>query len=143
MCEGTQFLRNAASEIVVGEPQGNKICAIVEIIWDVSFQFIAVQPKSAQTREASQLSWDMTLESIVTEVKLMEIRQIGEERRDGALQFHAREGEREHSVHVTAATGYGTPVAEGNCGNPIGHGTIRIASYCALECQKRMSIVME
>lgn len=86
MCEGTQFLRNASSEIVVAESQENKICAIVKITRDASCQFIAIHPKNSQTREASQLSWDMTVESIVTEIKHMKEGQIGEGRSDGAVQ---------------------------------------------------------
>jgi len=83
------------------------------------------------------------VECIATEIKSMEERQIGKGRRDSAVQFHVTEVEGNDSVHVTAAAGDSSPVAEGGCGTPVGHGTMRIGDYSFLESQERLSIVME
>jgi len=89
------------------------------------------------------LTWDITVEGIARKIKRMEKGQIDKGRRDGAAQFHVREVEGDHSVHVTAAASDGSPVAEGDCGTPVGHGTMRIGGYFVFECEERLSIMMK
>ena len=63
----------------------------------------------------------------------MEKRQIGEGRRDGAAKFHGSEVEVDDSVNVTTAAGDGSPITEGECGSPVGHGTTRVGGDAILE----------
>lgn len=86
--------------------------------------------------------WDMPVKRIVIQQKRMEKRQIAEGRRNGAANTHGTEVERDDSIRVMAAASDGSPVAEGDCGTPVDHGTMRIAGNIVLKFQERLLIIM-
>ena len=86
--------------------------------------------------------WDMTMKSIVPKFERVEKRQISKVRRDGATQFHETKVDGNNFIHVKVTVGDDNPVAEGECGSLVGHGSMQIIGDIILECQERLAIVM-
>jgi len=83
------------------------------------------------------------MEYIVCKIECSEKGQIAKGRRNGAAQTLASEVDGDHSLWMTMGASNSSPVAEGDCGTPIGRAVIRITGDEFLEGQQGFLVIVK